>query len=235
MTLADELYARGEQLYRAGDYAAAEHVFRQLLETVPCTDGPALGRAAYSVGLCAMKLGRIGDARAAFTTALAHDPGLYRARERLAQLDEVDEVHKVHKVDDQYEQDRYGDDEHVEGHVVGVATNVRTTVTPHAVISTARTYTLGFRLQVPGSSQAPAVTMRGPKLVGSVEDGDHVAVPDTWRPGRAPKYVLNLSTGETVRMARGVRTLQGVVLTVFVALIFGFMVFVATQMGAGGP
>lgn len=232
MTLADELYARGEQLYRAGDYAAAEHVFRQLLETVPRTDGPALGRAAYSVGLCAMKLDRIGDARAAFTTALAHDPGLDRARERLAQLDELDEFDEV---DDQYEQDRYGDEERMEGHVVGVATNVRTTVTPHAVISTARTYTLGFRLQVPGSSQAPAVTMRGPKLVGSIENGDHVAVPDTWRPGRAPKYVLNLSTGETVRMARGVRTLQVVVLTVFVALILGFMVFVATQMRAGGP
>lgn len=210
-----DLYAHGERLYRDKHYPQALQVFRQLAGRLPPDDLRGRARASYSVGLCLMHLSDTDGAREAFVEALSHDPALERAEQRLAQLDQ-----------------QAATTQGVDGHTVGTAHHVRMSVTPHPIIATARIHTLQFRLHVPGWTEAPAVTLRGPRILGSINDGDVVAVPDGWHPDRPVTHVLNLTSGETVRAARAVHRLQVAVLVVFLAVVAAFILYVFTQAAA---
>ena len=82
---------RGRGEYKVGDFAAAEQSFRRLLDAVPMTDGKEYGRAAHSLAMTLVKLGRSPEAIYMLRTAIHADPSLQRARVLLAELESADQ------------------------------------------------------------------------------------------------------------------------------------------------
>lgn len=215
MSLADSVYDEGARAYQAGDYPAAETSFRQLLELVPPSEVKAYGRAAYSLALTLIKQHRTEEAKQALRLALRVDPGLQRAQERLAELD------------------RRLPSPTTAGGFVGTARGVRITTEPHAMFGGQRNVVLRFRVEGQGTagSGARTIEMRGSRLEGSVEDGDVIEVPGNRQPSGRGNYVLNVSTGETVRAAgSGIRIVQWVVLLLFLVAFVVFASWVFSNM-----
>jgi len=216
--IADKLYAEGEQLYKGGEFAGAERAFRRLLEVVPQSDGKAYGRAAYSLALSLLKQARTVEAKDALRAAVLADPALHRARERLDELDRQPTPRTP-------------------GGIVGVARRVRLGSEPDPWFGQQRNPSVSFRLETPGTGgmpRSPTVELRGQRIAGSVEDGDLVELPASWRPGERPEFVLNLTTGETVRASQsGTRVVQWAVLSLFLVAFAAFLIFALSHMLGG--
>ena len=210
MSEADDLYSEGEAFYKAGKYAAAAECFSQLLRVVPDA-GKTRGRAAYSLALAQIKLDQVNEARRSLALALEADPELQRAREWLTKLDAQHPVLPSPTTP---------------GGMVGVARRIRQGQEPDPIFGQQRNPFISFRLEtsgIEGMPASPTIELRGQRIEGSVEDGDLVEIPGPWRPGERPPYVINLTTGETVRAVRsGVRIMQWVVLGGF---LLGFGIF----------
>jgi tetratricopeptide (TPR) repeat protein len=219
MSTAQELYAKGEALYKAREFGAAEEAFRRLLEVVPQSQGAARGRAAYSLALCLRKQGQAAEARQALEVALEADPTLDRARRRLEELSE---------------EQPQAPEPLTPGGVVGVARLVRQGSEPDPVFGRQRNPSISFRLEtsgVDGLPVSPTVKLHGGRIVGSVENGDLVEIPAPWRPGTAPSRILNHTSGETVRAAVSwIRVVQWVVLILFLVGFAVFAVFVGSNL-----
>jgi len=210
-TLQHDLYAAGAAQYKVGDFAAAEQSFRRLLDAVPMTEGKEYGRAAHSLALTLVKLGRSPEAIHLLHTAIHADPSLQRARELLAELESADRQ----SVGKGLPEPRTA------GGLVGVARRVKTGAEPDPIFGQQRNNYLRFRLETPHGQAT--VELRGQRIVGSVEDGDIIEVPGPRRPGTQPGWVYNFSTGEDVQAARSaIRVAQWIIL---VAFLIGFVIF----------
>jgi len=216
MPIADDLYAEGARRFKEQNFAAAENAFRRLLTVVPRTDAKVWGRAAYSLALALIAQGRVDEAKTALLEAIQVDPGLQRARDKLAELEQT----------------------HLRpstpGGIVGLAIHVETGSEPDPWFGQQRNLYLKFRLHhalATGLPAAPTIELRGQRIVGSIKNQDIVEIPGPWTPGDRPRYVLNHTTGETVRVAQsGARMAQWVILIVFLLAFAGFAIWVLTNM-----
>jgi hypothetical protein len=226
----EELYQAGNRLYQERSYAAAEAVFRQMCDAVP-PEGKEAGRAHYSLALCLLHLDRTGEARQALNQALRADPGLERAKDRLREIDAAQAAPPppAGPPDRAPAPPASGGS----GPIMGTATKIRRSTTGSPWIARATNSELAFRLVVSsGATEATAVAvaLHGPRILGSVEDGDQIQLPAGWRPGVSPSQVLNLTTGETVRVASGGRVVQWVILAVFLIAFAAFAIWVASNL-----
>ncbi len=217
MSNADDLYAEGARQYQQRDYAGAERTFRRLLQIVPNDRRKEWGRAAYSLALAEIGQGKLDEARHALVEALKADPELQRARDKLAELDQP--VLKPR----------------TKGGLIGMAVHVETGSEPDPWFGQQRNLFLAFRLQhsMPGLPAAPTIVLRGQRIQGSIKNQDIVEIPGPWRPGQRPQYVLNHTTGETIRVGQsGSRIAQWVMLIVFLAAFAGFAFWVYSNLFA---
>ena len=130
----------------------------------------------------------------------------------------------------------------VPGRVRGIARHVRLDVEDDQVVAWASTTTLSFRIERTDDPGLPMVQvqLRGSAISGDVVDGDEVEVDESYgkRGALVVDRVMNRSTGSLV-VARGrrTRTLQHVVLAVFVVAIASFMAYVGYRMATApdGP
>lgn len=68
-------------LFRNGDYAGAEAVFKEVIEL-----DPGMSSDYYNLGLCYLELGNLDEALTTWLTALAYDPNNISVRKGLAVL-----------------------------------------------------------------------------------------------------------------------------------------------------
>jgi tetratricopeptide (TPR) repeat protein len=210
-TVQNDIYAAGAAQYKVGDFAAAEQTFRRLLDSVPMTDGKEYGRAAHSLALTLVKLGRSPEATYLLRTAIHADPSLQRARDLLAEL----ETAAGQGAGDGLPEPRTA------GGLVGFARRVKATTEPDPILGQQRNQCLRFRLETPQGQ--PTVELRGERIVGSVEEGDVLEIPGPWRPGTQPAWIYNVTTGEHVKAAQSaMRVAQWIIL---VGFLIGFVIF----------
>jgi hypothetical protein len=130
----------------------------------------------------------------------------------------------------------------VPGRVRGIAHHVNVDIDDDQWVAWASTTTLSFRIERTDDPQLPMVqvALRGSAISGDVVDGDEVEVDETYGPTGAivVDRVVNHSTGAFV-VARGrrTRTVQHVVLAVFILAIVGFMAYIGYRMATApdGP
>ena len=236
MTATRELFESGNQLYREHRYEEANQVFRRLVAIVPPADGRAAGRAHYGAGQSLFALGSYDEAEQEFRAALVADPALDRARRRLADLAAAHPAPAPPEPPGPAGRPRPPRPPRRGGPLVGTVRQLRRSSEGHAWIARTQDTILRFRLEPQGQpGRAVAVEMRGVRIAGSIEEGDQVEVPA----GGRVSSLVNLTTGETVRVHSGSRHLQWAILGLFLVGFAMFFVWVLSNMddspaGPGG-
>ncbi len=215
----EAMYWYATALYRTGRNVEAEAAFRRLVGERPEED-----RLSYGLALSLLRLGRRDEARTWLGAALAVNPTLDRAREKLAELG--DQGKSVDFVQMNVSPEA----------LVGQAHRIRLQARRDPWIGGAQIFTLTFRVDRVDESGNPlppvSVRVEGPAIHGEQPaEGDWVEVAGRWERGGAlrAREFRNLTTNEIIQTQSGTRMLQYAIVGLFVVT---FIVFAAWGISA---
>ncbi|MDQ3935520.1 MAG: FHA domain-containing protein [Actinomycetota bacterium] len=237
----DDEYALGYQALEAGEDAAAAAAFERALQA-----DPGHANSMYQLGVVAQRRGDLEAAATLYHRAIEANPRHVSAHARLQELERLAAAPppQVLAAAPPAEQPRPAGpplalDPSGRG-VWGRAFAVQQRYEQDQMRRPVMVVT--FRLQrgdVDEPQPPVPVELRGPRLKGSLNEGDVVEMPRVWRVGRRAGSVLNLTTGERVRlgggMAGGLRTLQVVVVCLLAIFVIAMFVAVGSAILAEDP
>jgi tetratricopeptide (TPR) repeat protein len=210
---ADALYLQGSRAIEQGSPSTAEAMLQQAVAI-----DPGHANAWYRLGEIAQIQGDLVSARQLYQRVLALQSAHVSAKRRLEQVAPVgpDAI----EVPVLARQPGAG----IAGPVSAVQQRFEQDSSRRPVL------VLSFRVRAresgPSTAAPLSVEMRGRSLHGSIQNGDWIELPTDWRPGQALTDVLNLTTGEDVKVKDDSAaskligtTVRGVILIAFIVVM----------------